>query len=805
MIPWVLIPIGGRVKGADNKFSGKATVADSDKPDDLDPVERLGAADGDDRLASARPEAKAQKPQKLKRHVFLKIDSWLDSTLWNAGYDLAETWEEISIFFRRFRVRGLKKLGFEIAGEAMTLGTAGMVVLLALAQPAFEETKKDWRNHDNFAVTFLDRYGNTIGHRGIIHENSVPVDELPDHLVKAVLATEDRRFFEHFGIDFFGLARAMSENAKAGEVVQGGSTLTQQLAKNLFLTNERSIERKIKEAYLALWLEANLSKKEILSLYLDRAYMGGGTFGAAAASQFYFGKNITEVTLAEAAMLAGLFKAPAKYAPHVNLPAARARANDVLTNMVQSGLMTEGQVVAARRNPATVIDRANAAAPDYFLDWAFEEVQRLVHAAQQIARIEVVGVDPVEQRHVLVFRPQLHLDLFRPLGFHVLQQAADESMQSTLRQYGESAHVTQGALVMIENGGAVRAMVGGKDYGESQFNRATKALRQPGSSFKLYTYTAAMEKGFTPESVISDAPITWRGWSPQNYGRSYKGRVTLMSALAQSLNTVPVRLAKDELGLDVIVETAKKMGVETPLRSDKTIPLGTSEVTVLDQATAYAVMPAGGYETHRHGIAQIIDYEGDVLYDFGRDEPPAKRVVSEQATSSMNRMLTQIPVIGTAKRAALDGGIVTGGKTGTSQSYRDAWFIGYTGNYTTAVWFGNDDFTSTKNMTGGSLPAMTFKKLMDYAHQGIELKPIPGIDNPLPHGNHGPGPAVAAKSGAAPAPALIRPRSLSAESTRILRRIGSDLGKASPLVQNPAQKVAEASVRGSLDTDKAKP
>lgn len=713
-------------------------------------------------------------PRRPRRHLLLRADAWLDSTLWNLGFRLSEIWEEISIFSRRFRVRGFKRVIVEIADEGLTFGTAGFVLLLALAIPAFEETKEDWRARGDFAVTFLDRYGNEIGHRGIIHEDSVPVDQLPDHLVKAVLATEDRRFFSHFGIDFLGLIRAMSENARAGGVVQGGSTLTQQLAKNLFLTNERSIERKIKEAFLALWLEANLSKKEILSLYLDRAYMGGGTFGAAAAAQFYFGKNITDVNLAEAAMLAGLFKAPAKYAPHVNLPAARARANEVLTNLVQGGLMTEGQVVAARRNPASVIDRADATAPDYFLDWAFEEVQKLAESGKL-------------SKHSVIVRTTIDMGL---------QQAAEEAMESSLREYGESYRVKQGALVMIETGGAVRAMVGGRDYGESQFNRATKALRQPGSSFKLFTYTAAMEKGFTPESVISDAPITWRGWSPQNYARSYKGKVTLMSALAQSLNTVPVRLAKDELGTDKIVETAKLMGVETPLRSDKTIPLGTSEVTVMDQATAYAVMPAGGVQSHRHGIAQVLDYNGDVLFDFARDMPPPARVVSQQATASMNRMLVQIPVIGTAKRAALDGGIVTGGKTGTSQSYRDAWFIGFTGNYTTAVWFGNDDFTSMNNMTGGSLPAMTFKKLMDYAHQGIELKAIPGIDNPLPTGNHANGRALAAKGSETGLPALIRPRSLSAESTRILRRIGSDLSKATPLATAP-QKVAEADLRGS--------
>ncbi|WP_210387943.1 PBP1A family penicillin-binding protein [Ciceribacter sp. L1K22] len=702
---------------------------------------------------------KPEEKPRLKRHYLLRIDSWIDSTLWNAGFRAVDMWEDITIFFRRFRVRGWKKLFFEVLGEGMTLGTAGAVLLLALALPAFEETKKDWRNRGDFAVTFLDRQGNVIGHRGIIHENSVPIDELPDHFIKAVLATEDRRFFEHFGIDFMGLARAMSENARAGGVVQGGSTISQQLAKNLFLTNERSLERKIKEAFLSLWLEANLSKKEILTLYLDRAYMGGGTFGAAAASQFYFGKPLTEVTLAESAILAGLFKAPAKYAPHVNLPAARARANVVLTNMVQGGLMTEGQVIAARRNPATVIDRDEAEAPDFFLDWAFDEVQRLAYRFPD---------------HTLVVRTTIDMGL---------QHAAEAAVESSLREYGEGYKVRQGALVMIENGGAVRAMVGGRDYGESQFNRATKALRQPGSSFKVYTYAAAMEKGMTPETTVVDGPVTWRGWSPQNYGRSYSGRVTLMTALAKSINTVPVRLAKDELGLDAIVDMTKRMGVETPIRKDKTIPLGTSELTVLDQATGYAVFPAGGMQSRRHGIAQIMNYSGKVLYDFERDEPPAERVLSEQAMSSMNRILVTIPVNGTARRAALDNGIVTGGKTGTTQAYRDAWFVGFTGNYTTAVWFGNDDYTSTANMTGGSLPAMTFKTLMDYAHQGIELRAIPGIENPLPTGTRPQAIAKAekGKTDAKTIPELVRPRSLSAESTRILRDIQRMLKDAAPL------------------------
>ncbi|MFF2320903.1 transglycosylase domain-containing protein [Agrobacterium sp. NPDC058088] len=723
-------------------------------------------------------EEKDDKKGRKKRHILLRIDSFIDSGLWTAAARLVDFWEDVTIASRKLHVRGWKKLVVNLTCDALTFGTAGSVVLLALAMPAFEETKKDWRYRGDFAVTFLDRYGNTIGHRGIIHEDSVPIDQMPDHFIKAVLATEDRRFFEHFGIDFIGLARAMSENARAGGVVQGGSTLTQQLAKNLFLTNERSLERKIKEAFLALWLETNMSKKEILSLYLDRAYMGGGTFGAAAAAQFYFGKNLTDVTLSESAILAGLFKAPAKYAPHVNLPAARARANTVLSNLVQSGLMTEGQVIGARRNPATVVDRADVKAPDYFLDWAFDEVQRL-------------AAEGKFKDHTVVVRTTIDTGL---------QQAAEQAMEMELREYGEGYRVKQGAMVMIENGGGVRAMVGGRDYGESQFNRATAALRQPGSSFKVYTYSAAMEKGMKPDTLISDAPVTWRGWSPQNYGRSYAGKVTLQVALAKSYNTVPVRLAKDVLGTQVIVDTAKAMGVATPLRTDKTIPLGTSEVTVLDQATAYAVFPADGMQSRRHGIEQVLDYEGKVLYDFNHDEPPAKRVLSQEANSKMNQMLVTIPVMGTARRGALDNGIVSGGKTGTSQAYRDAWYVGFTGNYTTAVWFGNDEFTPMNNMTGGALPAMTYKRLMDYAHQGMELRPIPGIQNPLPTGARPqPSAQVAAASANTPAmPALTRPRSLSAEATRVIRSIAQKMKEATALSVT-TQKVADATVRDGRD------
>ncbi|SEB91423.1 penicillin-binding protein 1A [Nitratireductor aquibiodomus] len=636
----------------------------------------------------------------------LALDAWIDSTLYEAGFKLAEFWESVTIFFRRFRVYGARRAVVEIFSEGATLGAVGSVVMLALAMPAFEETAGDWRAQDDYAVTFLDRYGNEIGQRGIIQRDSVPVDELPDHVIKAVLATEDRRFFSHFGIDFMGLARALTENVRANSVVQGGSTLTQQLAKNLFLSNERTLERKVKEAFLSIWLEMNLSKTEILQYYLDRSYLGGGTFGISAAADFYFDKPVKDLSLSEAAMIAGLFKAPARYAPHVNLPAARARANEVLTNMVQAGFMSEGQILSARLHPATAVDRDGADTPDYFLDWAFEEVKRVV---------------PRSATHSLVARTTLDPNL---------QKAAEESLEFHLRQYGKDYDVSEGAIVLMDTEGAVRAVVGGRDYGASQFNRATKAERQTGSSFKPYVYAVAMENGFEPETAISDGPISWGSWSPRNYGRSYAGRVTLTRALIKSYNTVPVRLARDHLGIDPIISLIKSFGIESPLNGHKTMVLGTSGMTALDQATGYSVFANGGYADRRFGIVQMMTHSGNLIYDHGRDAPPPRRVLSQKAAASMNQMLILVPEQGTGRRAALPM-TRSAGKTGTTQSYRDGWYVGYTGNYVASVWLGNDDFHPTRRMTGGSLPAMVWQRLMAYAHQNVEIKPLPGIEGPM--------------------------------------------------------------------------
>jgi penicillin-binding protein 1A len=638
------------------------------------------------------------------RQRLLAIDSWIDSALFDAGNGFGDWYDRFAGFMRRFRAEGIWRGFFEVASEGFTLGVAGALLMLALAVPAFDAIGRDWRTQSDFAVTFLDRYGNVIGKRGVLQDDSVQLEDLPDYLIKAVLATEDRRFFEHFGIDVMGTLRAMVENARAGGVVQGGSSITQQLAKNLFLSNERTLQRKIKEAYLALWLEANLTKREILKLYLDRAYMGGGTSGVGASAEFYFGKKVTDIDLAESAMLAGLFKAPTRYAPHINLPAARARANEVLTNMVQAGFMTEGQVVGARRHPATAVERTQTASADYFLDWAFEQVKQHVDGRDK----------------VLIARTTLDMRL---------QKGAESAIESTLRESGEAYNVHQGALVCVEPDGTLRAMVGGRDYGASTFNRAVNAMRQPGSSFKPYVYATALETGkYTPDTVVVDAPVSIGNWSPQNYGRSYKGRLSLRNALRQSLNTVAVRLSI-ATGRQPIADLAHRMGVMSPIRVTRSLALGSSELTVLDQAIGYSAFSNGGYHVEPRALVDIRTSSGKVIYDADANPRPLQRVLSEETVIGMIDMMHTVVEAGTGRRARLPG-IQVAGKTGTTNAYRDAWFVGYTGNYTTAVWLGNDDYTPTQRLTGGVLPAMTWAKFMRVAMAYETPKALLGLPPP---------------------------------------------------------------------------
>ena len=685
------------------------------------------------------------------RRFLLDSDARFDNFLFQTGRWARELWERFSMFMDRFHVGGWRRWRFvEPLSEGATMGMGGLILMLALALSAFRETADDdWLKKSELAVTFLDRYGNEIGSRGIKHNDSIPLSEFPDSLIKATLATEDRRFYEHFGIDLAGTARALVTNTQAGGVRQGGSSITQQLAKNLVLTNERTIERKVKEAFLAVWLESRLTKNEILKLYLDRAYLGGGAFGVDAAAQFYFNKSARDVNLSEAAMLAGMFKAPTKYAPHINLPAARARANVVLDNLVEAGFMTEGQVFGARRNPAIALDRRDDNSPNYFLDYAFDEMKKLVSTFPK----------SMTER---VFLVRTSID-------SGLQRVADTTVENMLRQYGRDYHASQAAMVIADLDGGVRAMVGGRDYTASQFNRATDALRQPGSSFKPYVYATALEHGMKPTSIVVDGPVCIGNWCPHNYSGGYSGSMTLTDALKRSVNTIAVKLSiaigkgNAKVGRAAIVKNAKAMGLRTPLPDTPSLPIGADEETVLDHVVAYATFPNEGKSVTQHGILEVRLGNGEVVWRFDRDGPKPRQTIPAQVARDMAFMMNKVAEEGTGRRALLTG-IRVAGKTGTTNNYRDAWFMGYTGNLVGGVWIGNDDYSSTNRMTGGSLPAMIWQPIMTYAHQGIELRNIPGV-----------APNQSAPAGAAPVagadkntPPPVRPTALTQRGTDVL-------------------------------------
>jgi penicillin-binding protein 1A len=699
--------------------------------------------------------------ERIKRRA-LDIDSRLDFGLFQSTIWGRELFERYAGFMDRFHCSGWRRwVLVEPVSEMATMGLVGLVLALGLAMPAFRETSdEDWLKKSDLAVVFLDRYGVEVGSRGIKHNDSIPLEQLPDHLIKAVLATEDRRFYEHFGIDLPGTMRAVVTNARAGGVVQGGSSITQQLAKNLFLSNERTLERKINEAFLALWLETRLTKNEIFKLYLDRAYMGGGTFGVDAAAQYYFGKSARDVNLAEAAMLAGLFKAPTKFAPHINLPAARARANVVLDNLVDAGFMTEGQVFGARRNPAMPIDRRDAGAPNYYLDYAFDEMRKLV---------DKLPKSVVERAFVV----RLALD-------SGLQRRAEEAVEDSLRQYGRDYHVKQAATVVADLDGGVRAIVGGRDYGVSQFNRATDAMRQPGSSFKPYVYATALMHGMKPTSTVVDGPVCIGNWCPHNYGGGYSGAQPLWSALKNSINTVAVKLSisigdgSPKLGRARIVETARKMGIVAPLPDTPSLPIGADEVNVLEHTVAYATFPNLGMAVTPHAILEVRTGMGETIWRWDRDGKKPTRALPAQVATDMIFMMNKVVEEGTARRAMLNG-IKAAGKTGTTNAYRDAWFVGYTGNFVCGIWFGNDDYSPLNRMTGGSLPAMTWHAIMEYAHQGVELKNLPGLPpNPAPTA-----PVVASNNkGEAARPAMLTFRG--ARVLVDLERMMEDASRAMP-------------------------
>ncbi len=701
------------------------------------------------------------------RRIALAADAWLDDFLFSCRRRISSAWKTYIDLINKLRVRGLSRLITDLLDQSLTFGLIAMVIMVMFAIPTFRDATNKWENSGIVTATYLDRFGNEIGHRGTRFDDSVKLEDFPDIVLEAVLSTEDRRFYQHWGIDPIGIFRALTVNLTGGGVVQGGSTITQQLAKNLFLSNERSMERKVREAFLALWLETRFSKAEILKLYLDHAYMGGGAHGIVAAADYYFGKKLPELNLAEVAMLAGLFKAPTKYSPYVNLPAARARANDVLRNMVDAGYLSEGQIQTALRNPANPVNRKLDTAPEYYLDWAYEQTKKMVAGGT------------LTSEHVLVIKTP-----FDPS----IQLAAEQALENILRQYGKSYRVTQGAVVIMDVDGSVRAMVGGRDYGLSQFNRAADAQRQPGSSFKPIVYAAALlaNPKLTPQSRVVDAPICLGNWCPSNYGRSFSGAMPMVSALARSINTVAVRLSVDigngnpKLGREKIIDLAHNMGITTELADSSSLPIGSREVTVVDMASVFAVFGNGGYRASPVFATEIFSPQGAILYrhDFSK---PGEQVLPPKVVADMNFMLTKVPESGTGRRAALKD-IPSGGKTGTTNDYRDAWYIGFTGNMSGAVWLGNDDHSSMNNLTGGILPAMIWHETMETAHKNVDIKPIPGLTPDKAIARRQTTPATAqSQSGGQTATGILSRNSYNAIST--LRGL---IGKAENNGQLPA-------------------
>ncbi|MBV8419086.1 MAG: PBP1A family penicillin-binding protein [Hyphomicrobiales bacterium] len=540
--------------------------------------------------------------------------------------------------------------------------------------------------------------GRPLTMRGEMSGTDVAIKELPPYLPRAFVAIEDRRFYSHFGVDPIGLVRAVAANVLHRGVSQGGSTITQQLAKNLFLTQERTLWRKMQELVLALWLERKFSKTQILELYLNRVYFGSGAYGVEAAAQKYFGKPARAVKVAEAAMLAGLVKSPSRLAPSRNPDGAERRAQAVLTAMTELGFVTETMAKTALAQPARAVRPAGAGSVNYVADWIMDVLDDLVGRVEQDLVVET-SIDPA------------------------LQAAAEKALTDELALKGQKFEVAQGAIVAMTPDGAVRALVGGKSYAESQFNRAVAAKRQPGSAFKPFVYLTALERGLTPDSVREDKPIALKGWKPENYSHEYHGPVTLTQALALSLNTVSVRLTL-EVGPRAVAKTAYRLGISSKLDANPSLALGTSEVSLIELTSAYAPFANGGDAVVPHVVERVRTRAGKVL--FARAPANLGRIVEPRHVAMMNAMMRETLVSGTAQKAQLPGWQAAG-KTGTSQDFRDAWFIGYTGHLVAGVWLGNDDSSPTKKATGGGLPVDIWSRFMKVAHQGVAVAALPGL------------------------------------------------------------------------------
>ncbi len=575
------------------------------------------------------------------------------------------------------------------------IGLAGLVGYYFTKLPPIDQLAVPKRA-PNVAILASD--GSLLANRGETGGRTISLGELPAYAPKAFVAIEDRRFYQHFGIDPLGLARAVAITAwrRGHGGMQGGSTLTQQLAKNLFLTQERTLSRKIQEAILAVWLERKYTKDQILELYLNRVYFGAGAYGIEAAAQRYFSKPARQLSLAEAAMLAGVVQAPGRLAPNRNPDAAEKRAEIVIADMRDQGYVTDGMAKVALAHPAQAVENSGGGAANYAADFVMDTLDETIGALEG----DITVTTTIDSR-------------MQALAEHVLGEELDRR--------GGKLDIGQGALVAMAPDGAVKALVGGRDYTKSQFNRATSARRQPGSSFKPFTYLTAVEHGLTPDTVREDAPIDIKGWKPENYTHQYFGQVTLKQAFAMSLNTVAVRLAY-EFGPKAVAATAARLGIQSPLQATPSIALGTSEVTPLELVGAYATFANGGLDVAPHVISTVKSASGQVLF---RQAPESHgRVIDPTAHAMMIDMMRETLRTGTARKAEIPNWDAAG-KTGTTQDYRDAWFVGYTATLVTGVWVGNDDNSPMRKVTGSGLPADIWNRFMRAALAGSPPVALP--------------------------------------------------------------------------------
>ena len=639
---------------------------------------------------------------------------------------------------RRRSVIGTLFFWVAIAAVWGVVFVAGLVAYYAQDLPDIGALSAPTRQPN---ITVLAADGSTLATIGNQYGEYVDVKSLPRFLPEAVIATEDRRFYSHFGIDPKGLARAVVANLRAGDIVQGGSTITQQLAKNLFLSPERTLKRKIQESLLALWLERRFTKDQILTIYLNRVYLGAGAYGVDAAARRYFGKPARQVTLYESAVLAGLLKAPSRFSPTNAADLTTARADQVLQRMVNARFITPAEAQRARKTGTAYAENSG---PDsdvrYFVDWVVDQIDSFTGGISQDL-VVTTTLDPK------------------------LQKIAQAKVKETLDGPGKEAGVSEGAMVVMTPDGAVRAMVGGRDYGTSQFNRATLALRQPGSAFKLFVYLAGIEAGMHPDDTVLDAPLTFKGWSPGNFDDKYQGEISLTKALAESRNTAAVRVAQ-RAGVTHVIEMAQRLGITSALRPDLSIALGTSEVTLLELASAYAALANDGVGVWAYGITEIHDWQGKIVYRRSGSGPG--RVLPEPLVATMSGMLRDVVTEGTGKNAALDR--PAAGKTGTSQGFRDAWFIGYTADLVAGVWLGNDNQAPMQHVTGGRIPAKLWHDVMTAALAGVPPKPLPGLAAP-----EAPEQAPVARAGSAAEQAAVK-EPASAEQAAAIKHLRQNPG-----------------------------